>query len=105
MKKQSFILKKLSFFIFVFLFARQLYSQVLLAPKYTVQKTKNGFIYTFSVNPQELVHYRVFDSFTGTVTEGEAFDADKLSVNHNDTVTAWTETFGGTRSRIVTLSR
>lgn len=105
MTKKPFNLKKIPIFFFSLFFTQLIYSQVLLAPKYTVQKTKNGFIYKFSVNPQELVHYRVFDSFTGTVTEGEAYDSDTLSVNHNDTVTAWTETFGGTRSRQITLSR
>lgn len=88
------------------LFAVQLLcAQVLLPPKYTAVRTKSGFLYSFTVKRDCVVKYRVFDAFTGTVATGELSDNGRLSVNHNDTVTAWTETLAGTRSREITLSK
>lgn len=97
---------KTFFAIFLLFFcAFILNAQTLLAPSYSVQAVKGGFVYTFSVKSGELVCYRVYDSFTGKVTGGFAQNGENLAINYNDSVSAWCQNAAGTRSKEILLSK
>lgn len=81
------------------------FADVLLPPQYTVQKTKEGYIYYFTQSEQYDICYRIFDAFTGTIKKGKIGKRGTLAINHNDSVTAWKETAGGTQSREITLHK
>ncbi len=74
-------------------------------PSYSVQRTKSGYVYTFFVKANNIVRYRVFDSFTGRISVGSAMNGETLAISHNDTVVAWTETYGGTKSHEIMLGK
>ena len=74
-------------------------------PSYSVQRTKSGYVYTFFVKANNIVRYRVFDSFTGRISVGSAMNGESLAISHNDTVVAWTETYGGTKSHEIMLGK
>ena len=92
------------FFILTFLCA-SVFAQSILVPSYSVQRTKSGYVYTFFVRSNNIVRYRVFDSFTGRVSVGSALNGESLAISHNDTVVAWTETYGGAKSHEIMLSK
>ena len=74
-------------------------------PSYSVQRTKSGYVYTFFVKANNIVRYRVFDSFTGRISVGSAMNGETLAISYNDTVVAWTETYGGTKSHEIMLGK
>lgn len=97
--------KSFTILFFVFCLMQCLFAQTLLPPEYSVEKTKKGYVYSFSCKPEEIVYYQVFDSFTGNVTTKIASAKDYVLVSPNDTVTAWTENSYGLQSRVITLGK
>lgn len=86
-------------------FCASLFAQSILVPSYSVQRTKSGYVYTFFVRGNNIVRYRVFDSFTGRISVGSALNGETLAISHNDTVVAWTETYGGAKSHEIMLGK
>ena len=86
-------------------FCVSLFAQSILVPSYSVQRTKSGYVYTFFVKSSNIVRYRVFDSFTGRISMGSALNGETLAISHNDTVVAWTETYGGAKSHEIMLGK
>lgn len=105
LKKQVSLFKRVCCALLFLLIVSFAFAQSLAVPSYSVQRTKSGFVYTFFAKQNQIVRYRVFDSFTGRITVGSAFQGETLAISHNDTVVAWTETAGGMKSREIMLDK
>jgi len=81
------------------------FAQTLSVPSYSVNRIKSGYVYTFFIKTNQIVRYRVFDSFTGKISVGSAMNGESLVISYNDTVVAWTETAAGTKSREIMLGK
>lgn len=97
--------KNIAFFLLLLVFCSSLFAQSISLPSYSVQRTKSGYVYTFFVKANNIARYRVFDSFTGRISVGSAFNGETLAISHNDTVVAWTETAGGAKSHEIMLGK
>ena len=102
--KKMFSRKYIAICCFLILFS-SIFAQSISVPSYSVQRTKSGYVYTFFVRANYIVRYRVFDSFTGRISVGSAMNGETLAISHNDTVVAWTETYGGTKSHEIMLGK
>jgi hypothetical protein len=103
--KKKFSLKVLVFALLFTVLFSSAFAQTLSVPSYSVNRIKSGYVYTFFIKTNQIVRYRVFDSFTGKISVGSAMNGESLVISYNDTVVAWTETAAGTKSREIMLGK